>query len=101
MVCRGRNHSYRPPARMTNFGPRIPGHITRARGQRMGKNFDDAIGKGKEVFGEATDNSGKKIEGKFDQAKGRAKKKAEEVGDKARKHAESTADKAEQTFDKD
>lgn len=67
----------------------------------MGKNFDDAIGKGKEVFGEATDNSGKKIEGKFDQAKGEAKKKAEEVGDKVRKHAESTADKAEQTFDKD
>src|SRR5699024_5910234 len=68
---------------------------------RMGKNFADAIGKGKEVFGEAPDNSGAKLEGKRDQGEGRAAKRAEEVGDKSRKHAEATADKAEQTLDKD
>lgn len=67
----------------------------------MGKNFDDAVGKGKEVFGEATGDSSKKTEGKLDQAKAGAKEKAEEVKDKAGERTESVADEAKRAFKKD
>lgn len=67
----------------------------------MGKNFDDAVGKGKEAFGEATGDSGKKTEGKLDQAKAGAKEKTEKAKGKAGERAKSVADKAKRAFKKD
>ncbi|GHD20978.1 CsbD family protein [Nocardiopsis kunsanensis] len=66
----------------------------------MGKNFDDAAGKGKEAFGKLSGDSGEEAEGKADQAKAGAKEKAEQAKKKAEEAADNVTEKARDAFKK-
>ncbi|WBL19704.1 MULTISPECIES: CsbD family protein [Citricoccus] len=70
-------------------------------GDRFSNSAEEAKGKAKQAFGEATDNDSLKNEGKADEAKGSLKNTFEDLKDNVQDKANEALGKVNDAFKKD
>lgn len=70
-------------------------------GDRFSNSAEEAKGKAKQAFGEATDNESLKNEGKADEAKGGLKNKFEDLKDGVQDKTNEAVGKVSDAFKKD